>query len=85
MIKFTRGNLIKGNIALSALALAMGTGCSDSSDPTNINVGNGGGGNNNEDQVLKVASSWFSPSEQEALQVTLDYVGYLTGTKTAKK
>ncbi len=60
-----------GRIALSALALAIGSGCGDGSEPADVNAGNGGGGNQNETRVLKVASSWFSASEQEALQVTL--------------
>jgi ABC-type glycerol-3-phosphate transport system substrate-binding protein len=58
-----------GRIALSVLVLGIGTGCGDSGDPADVNAG--GSGNQNETRVLKVASSWFSASEQEALQVTL--------------
>src|SRR5262245_54334435 len=59
-----------GKLALSVLVLAWGAGCSDGSDPAENTAGSGGGGNT-ETPTLKVASSWFSASEQEALNVTL--------------
>ncbi|MEO8182978.1 MAG: ABC transporter substrate-binding protein [Deltaproteobacteria bacterium] len=73
-----------GRTALSALVLAtgvlaMGVGCNDSSDPAVDNTAAGGGGNVPETRVLKVASSWFSASEQEALQVTLTAFQQQTG------
>src|ERR1043165_7332331 len=66
-------------IALSVLVLALGAGCGDESDPAANNAGNGGGGNTTETRTLKVASSWFSASEQEALQVTLNAFTAQTG------
>jgi ABC-type glycerol-3-phosphate transport system substrate-binding protein len=61
-----------GKLALSVLVLAWGAGCGDGSDPAENTAGSGGGGNNTtETPTLKVASSWFSASEQEALNVTL--------------
>ncbi len=77
-----------GRAALSALvlatgAMALGVGCSDSSDSVDNTTGTGGGGNNQqqETRTLKVASSWFSASEQEALQVTLSAFQAQTGAK----
>lgn len=63
MIKLSRG-------WVGLCALAMGAGCGDGGEPAG-NSGNGGSGNQPETRVLKVASSWFSASEQEALQETL--------------
>jgi len=57
----------------------MGLGCSDSSDPADDNTAAGGSGTVQETRVLKVASSWFSASEQEALQVTLTAFQQQTG------
>src|SRR5262249_11732926 len=76
-----------GRVARSALVLAtgvmaLGVGCSDSSGSVDENTaGTGGGGNTQqqETRTLKVASSWFSPSEQEALQVTLSAFKAQTG------
>jgi len=70
--------------ALSALVLAagvsaVGVACSDSSGSPDDTTGLGGGGNVDETPVLKVASSWFSASEQEALQVTLTAFKQQTG------
>ena len=77
-----------GRAALSALVLAtgstvLGVGCSDSNGSVdNANTaGTGGGGNAQETRTLKVASSWFSPSEQEALQVTLAAFQAQTGAQ----
>ncbi|HEU4582954.1 MAG TPA: extracellular solute-binding protein [Polyangiaceae bacterium] len=63
--------------------MALGVGCSDSSDavgPGSAGTG-GGGAQQQETRTLKVASSWFSPSEQEALQVTLAAFQAQTGAK----
>jgi glucose/mannose transport system substrate-binding protein len=75
---------LSGRTALSALVLAAGVlatgvGCSDSSDPADDSTSAGGGANVQETPTLKVASSWFSPSEQEALQVTLTAFKQQTG------
>lgn len=66
-------------IALSVLVLALGAGCSDESDPAASNAGSGGSGATTETRTLKVASSWFSASEREALQVTLNAFTAQTG------
>lgn len=68
-------------IALSVLVLALGAGCGDESGDAEGaagSAGNGGGGGV-ETRTLKVASSWFSASEQEALQVTLTAFTQQTG------
>lgn len=68
-------------IALSVLVLALGAGCGDEGEPAGSagNAGSGGSGNTPETRTLKVASSWFSASEQEALQVTLTAFTQQTG------
>lgn len=70
-------------VALSVLVLALGAGCGGQGDPGNEpgNAGSGGGGNPTETRTLKVASSWFSASEQEALRVTLNAFTQQTGAK----
>src|SRR5688572_17139213 len=70
-------------IALSVLVLALGAGCGDESDPGTNNPGTAGsgGGGGAETRTLKVASSWFSASEQEALQVTLTAFTQQTGAQ----
>lgn len=55
-----------------AALLAFAAGCSDDSSPE-------GPGDGTETRVVKVASSWSSPSEQEALQVTLEAFERQTG------
>lgn len=67
----------QGGWMVGAALLAFAAGCSDDGSPADGNAGSGGGGS--EGRVLKVASSWSSPSEQEALQVTLDAFQRQTG------
>lgn len=67
----------QGGWMVSAALVAFAAGCSDEAPPGDGNAGSGGGGT--EQRVLKVASSWSSPSEQEALQVTLEAFQRQTG------
>src|SRR5690349_10553101 len=67
----------QGGWMVSAALVAFAAGCSDDGSPADGNAGSGGGGS--EQRVLKVASSWSSPSEQEALQVTLEAFQRQTG------
>jgi glucose/mannose transport system substrate-binding protein len=62
---------------VGAASLAFAAGCSDDSSPADPSTAGTGGGT--ETRVLKVASSWASPSEQEALQVTLEAFQQQTG------
>jgi glucose/mannose transport system substrate-binding protein len=67
----------QGGWVVNVTLLAFAAGCGDDQSPGDGNAGSGGGGS--EPGVLKVASSWSSPSEQEALQVTLEAFQRQTG------
>ncbi|HTV24490.1 MAG TPA: hypothetical protein VMG12_37625, partial [Polyangiaceae bacterium] len=68
---------LQGSGMVCAALLAFAAGCGE--DSTSGDPSGGGTGGGSEAQVLKVASSWSSPSEQEALQVTLDAFQQATG------
>jgi len=70
-------SIIQSSWVVGAALSAFGTACSDDSSPGDSNTAGTGGGTPG--QVLKVASSWSSPSEQEALQVVLDAFEQQTG------
>lgn len=65
--------------ALCGALLCFAAGCGSDGETVVDGAGGSGGANEPETRVLKVASSWFSASEQEALQVVLTAFEAQTG------